>query len=173
MNKTKTGIFIVMGVSGCGKSTVGKQLAKELKVPFFDGDDYHSRSNVDKMSKGNPLTDQDRTGWLRTLNKLAKEYLTEGAVIGCSALKQRYRDLLSNSIENETVIVYLEGTYEEIYHRMQKRSDHFMPAELLKSQFEALEPPQESIKVSITQSPNQIVSAILKTIKKNKGTPFH
>ena len=173
MNKSETGIFIVMGVSGCGKSTVGKQLAKELKVPFFDGDDYHSKSNVDKMSKGNPLTDRDRTGWLRSLNKLAKETLTKGAVIGCSALKQRYRDLLSHAIENETIFVYLEGTYEEIYHRMQKRSDHFMPAELLKSQFEALEPPQESIRVSIAQTPNQIVSAILKTIKKIKSTPLH
>lgn len=165
MKNTQAKIFVVMGVSGCGKTTIGKLLASALNIPFYDGDDYHSPANVNKMSKGKPLTDKDRLGWLRTLNQLAQENLSSGGgVIGCSALKKRYRELLAESIERHITYVYLEGTYEEIHRRMEQRSDHFMPSGLLKSQFETLEPPLKAVKVSITQSPEKIVHKILKTL---------
>ncbi len=166
MNEKNTTILVIMGVSGCGKSTIGQLLAQELSIPFFDGDDYHSRANVLKMSKGKPLTDEDRTEWLQTLNQLAKENLANGAVIGCSALKRRYRKLLEESIFELVTYIYLEGTYDEIHHRMQKRSDHFMPAGLLKSQFEALEPPVDAITVSVIDPPDTIVASILKILGK-------
>ncbi|MFH6604181.1 gluconokinase [Maribacter algicola] len=166
MNEANATIFFVMGVSGCGKSTIGRLLAKKLDIPFFDGDDYHSSANVAKMSNGKPLTDEDRMDWLRTLNQLAIENMAHGAVIGCSALKESYRKLLEDSIFERVTYIYLKGTYDEIHRRMQKRSDHFMPAGLLKSQFEALEPPIEAITVSIANPPDIIVEKILRTLGK-------
>ncbi|WP_273567168.1 gluconokinase [Maribacter halichondriae] len=162
----KNQILIVMGVSGCGKSTIGKMLAHTLGVPFYDGDDYHSEKNVEKMSQGHPLNDDDRKSWLQTLNRLAKDNLNEGTVICCSALKERYRALLNHSIEQQMIFVYLDGTYEEIFERMQKRKDHFMPPGLLKSQFDTLEPPIDAIRVSIAKQPKEITSEILSILNK-------
>lgn len=152
-------VFIIMGVSGCGKSTIGKLLAFQINIPFFDGDDYHSQSNVEKMSKGNPLNDDDRKGWLQNLNELAKEHSKIGAVIACSALKQKYRDQLSDGQSNMQ-FVHLEGSKEEILERMQERKNHFMPAELLDSQFETLERPIDALNVSIQEIPDSIVQKI-------------
>ena len=166
MKGNNAAIFITMGVSGCGKSTVGRLLADTLGLPFFDGDDYHSKANVAKMSKGNALNDDDRLEWLETLNQLAKENLSKGAVIGCSALKEYYRAILSNSFEEQVTYIYLEGSYEQIYNRMKKRADHFMPAGLLKSQFATLEAPQKAITVSITKSPDEIIATIMNTLGK-------
>ena len=92
-------IYIVMGVSGCGKSTIGKLLATKLKVPFFDGDDFHPEANVQKMASGLPLNDKDRKGWLQKLNKIANEHKPSGAVIACSALKETYRSELKKNLE--------------------------------------------------------------------------
>jgi len=166
MKSNNSTIYIVMGVSGCGKSTVGRLLADKLDLPFFDGDDYHPKANVDKMSKGNPLNDDDRMLWLNTLNQLAIENLSKGAVIGCSALKELYRRLICRSFEKQVLYIYLEGSYEQIYNRMQKRDDHFMPAGLLESQFATLEPPKEGLKVSISKSPDTIVATIIETLNK-------
>jgi len=154
-------IYIVMGVSGCGKSTIGKLLANSLKMPFFDGDDFHPKANVLKMANGTPLNDQDRKGWLQALNEIAIEHKTEGAVIACSALKEAYRAQLRQNLEEQIVFAYLNGTFEEIHARLQSRQDHYMPIALLKSQFETLEPPTDSIQVSIQLSPDEIVSRIL------------
>tara|TARA_R110002167_G_scaffold91083_18_gene245036 strand:+ start:2468 stop:2962 length:495 start_codon:yes stop_codon:yes gene_type:complete len=154
-------IVFVMGVSGCGKSTVGKLLAERLGYPFFDGDDYHLKSHVEKMASGKPLTDKDRLGWLLRLNQLAKGNARSGVVITCSALKQSYRLTLCNDIEGEATFVYLSGTFDEINDRLQKRTDHFMPTGLLQSQFETLEPPTDAICVSIKSTPGEIVSKIL------------
>lgn len=153
-----------MGVSGCGKSTVGNLLAKKLDLPFFDGDDFHSTENVKKMASGVPLTDEDRKGWLEVLNSKAKENLNYGAIIGCSALKKSYRNLLARNIENSVVWIFLDGTYEEIRSRMEDRKDHFMPPTLLKSQFRSLEIPENAIIISINKSPEDIVSEILQSI---------
>ncbi|WP_452232933.1 NADP-dependent phosphogluconate dehydrogenase [Lacinutrix sp. MEBiC02595] len=156
-------VIFIMGVSGCGKSTIGKLLAQELDIPFFDGDDFHPKANIKKMSSGEALNDNDRQGWLETLNALAKKQRTKNScVIVCSALKQKYRDILSLNIEAQTKWVYLSGTFNQIYNRMHKRSDHFMPSELLQSQFDTLEEPKDALKIDISTTPENII----KTIKK-------
>jgi len=154
-------IYIVMGVSGCGKSTIGKLLATRLKLPFFDGDDFHPQANVQKMANGLPLNDKDRKCWLQKLNKIAVEHMSNGAVIACSALKESYRSQLKQNLEKQMVFVYLKGTFKEIHARLKERQDHYMPIELLKSQFETLETPADAIHVSIHHSPNKIISRIL------------
>lgn len=163
----KQTILFIMGVSGSGKSTIGKLLAERLNYPFYDGDDYHSADNIKKMAAAIPLNDNDRKGWLQTLNELAKANCREGAVITCSALKVDYRHVLSKGLEEVSTFVYLEGTFEEIFNRLQQRKDHFMPPMLLKSQFEALEPPLNAIRVSINLSPTEIVSKVLTQLNTN------
>lgn len=160
-------VFFVMGVSGVGKSTIGVLLSKELNIPFFDGDDYHPKSNVEKMENGQPLTDEDRLGWLQTLNKLAKKQLKEqSCVIVCSALKEKYRKLLSNDIVSQVKWVHLIGSFELIYNRMKERKNHFMPTTLLKSQFDVLESPKKSINVNINLTPNKIIKNIMNQLEK-------
>ena len=150
-----------MGVSGVGKSTIGLLLSMELNTPFFDGDDYHPKENIEKMSSGKPLNDDDRYDWLVTINKLAKEHLKKGScIIVCSALKQRYRDILSQGIETNTKWVNLSGTFDKILERINNRKDHFMTSDLLKSQFDTLEIPKNAITVDVELSPNEIVNKI-------------
>ncbi len=162
---SENNVFFVMGVSGVGKSTIGNLLSKELGIPFFDGDDFHPKENILKMSKGEPLNDEDRFGWLATLNKLAKDQLKENScVIVCSALKNKYREILSNGVENNTKWIHLVGSYELISERMKQRSNHFMPTGLLKSQFEILENPENAINVNISLTPIEIVKAIKKEL---------
>lgn len=135
-------IFIVMGVSGCGKSTIGQALATTRNCPFFDGDDFHPPANIAKMSTGTPLTDADRIPWLARLHDLIGDQITkrEEVVIACSALKHSYRDQLRG---NHTAVqfIYLEGEFDLIWQRMQARPDHFMLPAMLHSQFTTLEAP--------------------------------
>lgn len=161
-------IFYVMGVSGCGKSTIGKMLAKSFAIPFFDGDDYHPEANIKKMSNGNPLNDSDRKGWLTNLNGLATDNQEKGVVIACSALKKAYRIQLEQNIPSQTNFVYLKGTFDEIFERLQQRKGHFMPADLLKSQFDTLEVPESCITVSIQLSPEDIIKEIIKQYETKK-----
>ena len=158
-------IFIVMGVSGCGKTTIAKLLSKEFDLPYFDGDDFHPKKNVSKMSKGQPLNDSDRQGWLLALNELAIDNSEKGAIIACSALKKAYRETLQKMIEDSICFVYLEGTFELIQQRMKERKNHFMPAGLLESQFKTLEPPEKAIRVSIDGLPEEILQDILSQMK--------
>jgi gluconokinase len=166
MDNVEGPIFFIMGVSGSGKTTIGKLFAEALSVPFFDGDDYHSESNVSKMAAGHPLTDEDRKGWLLSLNNLAKDHQSRGAVIVSSALKAEYRRLLSSEIEDRVTWVLLQGSFDLIQERLQKRKGHFMPAKLLKSQFETLEIPQNAITLSIIPPPEEIVVRLLTKIGK-------
>lgn len=166
MEKNKY-IFFVMGVSGSGKTTIGELLAKKLEISFFDGDNYHPEANVEKMAHGHPLNDDDRKGWLQRLNELAKEHENKGAVIACSALKKRYRKLLRQGLERIT-FVYLEGSFELISKRLAERKGHFMPPELLRSQFEALEIPGDAISVSVAATPTEIVTDIMKLLKQDR-----
>ena len=149
-----------MGVSGSGKTSVGRILAKDLSVLFIDADDHHPHSNIEKMSQGIPLNDLDREPWLDQLNKIAKENINSGCVIACSALKEDYRIRLTNSIESDVLWVYLKGTYDQIFDRMKNRQDHFMGAEMLRSQFETLEEPENVIQMDISNPTEEIVQNI-------------
>ncbi|MFD0861383.1 NADP-dependent phosphogluconate dehydrogenase [Sungkyunkwania multivorans] len=149
-----------MGVSGVGKTTVGKLLSGRTNLPFFDGDDFHPEANKQKMASGNPLTDKDRSSWLQALNDLAnKEQERKGAIIACSALKEKYRIQLKKRLQR-IYFVHLEGSFELIKERMVKRTDHFMPTDLLRSQFETLEKPNDAITLSVEFSPEEIVHNI-------------
>tara|TARA_B110000902_G_scaffold227557_1_gene266979 strand:+ start:4020 stop:5885 length:1866 start_codon:yes stop_codon:yes gene_type:complete len=155
-----------MGVSGSGKSTIGNLLAKALQIPFFDGDDYHPESNVLKMSKGNALNDDDRFGWLQTLNNLAKKELkSNSCIIVCSALKKSYRNILNEGIKNSTKWVFLQGSFEQVSDRINKRDHHFMTSKLLKSQFDTLEKPTEAITIDINLSPKKIVENVINQLQ--------
>jgi gluconokinase len=158
-------VLVVMGVSGTGKTTIGKLLAHRLKHPFFDGDDFHPKENIEKMKTGHPLNDDDRKEWLLRLNQLAREHRHSGAVICCSALRKNYRSLLRAGVGTCMEFIYLNGSFELIKSRLEARKDHFMPIELLKSQFETLEPPTRAIKVSVTKEPEKIIKEIVAQIK--------
>lgn len=158
-------VIFIMGVSGVGKSTIGELLSSELNMPFFDGDDFHPQENISKMSNGIPLNDDDRQGWLETLNKLAKtQLISNSCIIVCSALKQKYRDILNQDIIAQTRWVYLKGSYHQIKERMESRSGHFMTSQLLTSQFETLEVPQNAIEINISLTPLEIIKTLKNTL---------
>jgi gluconokinase len=149
-----------MGVSGAGKTTVGKLLASELGWPFADGDDYHSAENVQKMRNGIPLTDADRAPWLESLRALISGWIAAGknGVLACSALKQKYREFLR--VAPEVQIIYLKGSSQLLQHRLHARRGHYMTEQMLASQLEALEEPKDAVVVDIDRSPGKIVAEI-------------
>lgn len=154
--------IVVMGVQGAGKSTIGTLLADRLEVTFIDGDRLHSAGNVAIMAAGNALTDAERVPWLQEVGRVLAENQGGGIVIACSALKRDYRDLLRESVP-ELFIVYPEGSIDLISARIGARRHEFMPAGLLRSQFETLEPLQadeRGVRVDIALSPAQIVVEI-------------
>lgn len=158
-------VIFIMGVSGSGKSTIGKLLSQKLKIPFFDGDDFHPQSNIDKMSSGKPLNDEDRYGWLVVLNSLAnKELQKVGCVMVCSALKKSYRDILSCTIESQVKWIHLVGDFDQILERMKSRTNHFMSPDLLQSQFDTLESPEHALEINIDLKPEDIIEKIIKEI---------
>ena len=148
-------ILILMGVSGCGKTTIGQKLACELNWPFYDGDDFHPQFNLEKMSRGIALNDLDRAPWLNNLQQLINRLVHQGksAIVACSALKNTYRTQLQS---NNKVIqfIYLKGSYSLIQARLNARKGHFMPSHLLKSQFDLLEDPTDSIVIDIHDPPH-------------------
>ena len=158
-------ILIVMGVSGCGKSTIGQMLADKFNCGFYDGDDFHPAENIAKMSQGIPLNDDDRAPWLRAIQQAIHQLIIEGkdGVFACSALKERYRAVLLED-NPETYFVYLKGSYDTIWGRMSTRAGHYMKAGMLQSQFDALEEPSDAIRVDISDAPDAMVAAILKQL---------
>lgn len=158
-------LFVIMGVSSTGKSTIGKLLSKKLNLPFFDGDDFHPEANITKMASGKPLNDEDRHEWLVTLNDLLKSKRGTGAIVACSALKSSYRTLLKKGIEEQLCFVYLKGSFQEVKSRMTERKGHFMPLALLQSQFDALEEPNDAIVVSIMETPDRVVQNIVEQLQ--------
>ena len=150
-----------MGVSGVGKTTIGQALARELGWRYLDADDYHPAANVAKMAAGTPLQDEDRWPWLEKLNLVLKEQ--DDAVLGCSALKEAYRERLSAGLK-DCRIVYLRGGFELLSQRAGERKHRFMPASLLKSQFESLEPPRGAIEVDVAQPVQACVRQILRAL---------
>jgi gluconokinase len=163
-----TAVYVLMGVSGCGKSTVGEALAQRLGCPFYDGDDFHPPQNVAKMASGRPLNDDDRTPWLARLHDLIARHLERGetAVLACSALKKRYREQLREGNEGLR-FVYLQGDFELIWRRMQERPAHYMKADMLQSQFADLEEPgeDEAMIAGIEGDVRRIVESILMGIE--------
>lgn len=159
-------IVIVMGVSGAGKTTIGKRLATELGWAFYDGDDFHPPANVAKMRRGVPLDDEDRAAWLAALRALIETQLREGrsAVLACSALKHVYRERLQAEARHVR-FVYLKGDFDLIAQRLQKRRGHFMPPQLLRSQFEALEEPHDAFVIDIARPLKKILAEILHVVK--------
>jgi len=150
-------IVVVMGVSGCGKSTIGQMLAAHLGFPFLDADEFHPPANVARMAAGTPLTDADRQPWLELLN--GKLRGLENAVLACSALKESYRQILSQGLA-DCRFVHLRGNIELIRARLAERHHRYMPASLLESQFATLEPPRDAIEVDIGASVPACVAAI-------------
>jgi len=155
-------IVVVMGVSGCGKSTIGRLLADRLGYPFFDADEFHPPENVAKMAAGTPLTDADRWPWLALLNGKLKEQ--ENAVLACSALKQSYRDALAQGLP-DCHFAHLRGSIELIRARLADRKHRYMPASLLESQFATLEPPAAGLAVDIGQPPERCVEEIVARLR--------
>lgn len=167
--------ILVMGVSGCGKSHIGQQLADTLGSTFIDGDDYHSPANVAKMASGTPLNDDDRSEWLDTLAALLAEYRVrdESLVIACSGLKKRYRDRLRQG-DPALQILYLQGSRELLLERLEARAGHFFKGDtMLASQLADLEPPgeEEAFKASITLSPQVIVAQFTATLLAPSRSP--
>ena len=158
--------LIVMGVTGCGKTTVGALLAGRLNAAFLDGDDYHPAANVEKMSSGQPLTDEDRWPWLDRLGEVIEDTVQEKGkvVLACSALRRVYRDRLTNACTEPPLFIHLSGSRDLIHGRMAARRDHYMPVGLLESQIETLEPIQpgeNAVTLTIDATADQIISRIL------------
>ena len=150
-------IVVLMGVSGSGKTTIGELVAKRLGWRFIEGDEFHPPENVAKMKAGVPLEDADRWPWLARLNKELRE--KTDAILACSALKASYRERLAQGIDR-FITVYLDGDFALINERMKSRHHRYMPAALLESQFAALEPPADAIRVDVAADPSSCVALI-------------
>jgi len=158
-------IIVIMGVTACGKSTVGKLLAKQLSVPFIEGDDFHPPENILKMSTGTPLNDDDRLPWLEALSSELKAHEQKGgAVLACSALKEIYREILQRQLQQKITWIYLEGSEAVLRERIKNRNGHFMPEELLHSQLVTLEIPSYAYCFSIEKAPETIVKKIVQLV---------
>lgn len=161
--------LVVMGVSGSGKSTVGAALAQRLRVPFADADDLHPPENIAKMSAGQPLDDSDRYPWLEAVGGWLADH-PDGGVMGCSALKRKYRDQLRHHAPG-LQFVFLEGDREVIERRQASRPGHFMPPSLLTSQFatlEPLEPDEDGIVLDVDQSVDDLVQGYVDLMSRNE-----
>jgi gluconokinase len=162
-------IFVVMGVSGCGKSTVGAQLAQALNLPFLEGDVLHPESNVARMAAGVALSDEDREGRLQALaERLRQAHVAgQGMVLSCSALKRAYRDILRSGAPG-LCFVYLHGEHALLAARMAARTGHYMPLSLLDSQLATLEPPdvdENVLAFEVAERPEDIVAAVLADLR--------
>ena len=154
-------MFIVLtGVSGSGKTTVGKALARDLGWRFYEGDEFHSTANIEKMRRGEPLTDDDRTPWLEKLRSVIQSALENGqnGILACSALRRSYRARLR--VSDRVIFIHLAAPPDVIQHRLKRRSGHFMNPLLLQSQLAALEPPRSGITLDASQPPAFLVQRI-------------
>ena len=161
----KNKVIIIIGVSGSGKTTIGRLLSGELGWKYYEGDDFHPPANIEKLKSGVPLDDADRRPWLESLRDLIRNCLEQGdsAVVACSALKQRYRDFLL--VDERVILIYLKGDYELIRERLSKRRGHFLNPNLLDSQFAALEEPKTAMQVDVSVSPAEIVKSIRSALR--------
>lgn len=164
---TPAPIIVLMGVAGCGKSTIGEALSATLGWPFRDADSFHPESNVAKMSRGEALTDEDRKPWLAAIAQWIDERQAAQApaIVSCSALKRAYRDVIVGA-RHGVHLVHLSGSQDLISARMASRRNHFMPPSLLKSQFATLEPPQprEALIIDVDAAPHAIAQRIIASL---------
>lgn len=162
---------VVMGVSGSGKSSVGRRLARALRTDFADGDDFHPEANVRKMAAGQPLDDDDRAPWLARLHELIAGHLEAGTdlVLACSALKERYRAQLAGG-DPRVHFVFLDGDEATIAARMRRRRGHYMKVDLLPSQFTALERPDDAITLDIRKPLREVVHEALAALAQRGST---
>jgi carbohydrate kinase (thermoresistant glucokinase family) len=153
-------VVVLMGVTGSGKTTIGRLLSQELGWSYYDADDFHPSINIEKMSSGTPLNDDDRRPWLEILSRLIRDCLERGerAVLACSALKESYREFLL--VDERVKLIYLKGDYGIIQKRLNERRGHYMNPALLDSQLETLEEPESGLQVDISLSPEEIVKKI-------------
>lgn len=165
----KPNVIILMGVIGVGKIEIGEELAEELGWVFYNGADFHPQANIDKINEGDPLTDADRQPWLETLNKLIHKHIErdQQAILSCSALKQSYRDALLANNES-TVFVYLKGSPTLIGARLRQRLGQLVKANIVASQYEALEEPEGVLTIDADEPPRAIIKQILKEFSLNK-----
>ena len=155
-------VIYIMGVSGSGKTTIGKLLAAKTGYIFYDADDFHPQQNIDKMKAGLPLADEDRWPWLDSISHFVIDaIISHTIIVACSALKQVYRVRLSKGISDNCRWIFLKGDFETILHRLKKRSGHFMPETLLHSQFKILEIPLHTIEIDISKTPDEIVDQVI------------
>jgi gluconokinase len=169
MAASNAAAIVVMGVSGAGKSTVGKLVGARLDCPFRDADSFHPKANIEKMSRGEPLSDEDRWPWLNAIAAWIAGHRAAGTtcVVTCSALKRAYRDIVTNRQSADVRLVYLKGDFDLIEARLKARTGHFMPPGLLRSQFAALEEPavdENAIVVSIDATPEEIATRVLEKL---------
>ncbi|SIO15643.1 gluconokinase [Algoriphagus halophilus] len=158
-------LIIVTGVSGTGKTTIGKGLSNHFNLPFFDADNFHPPENIEKMSNGFPLDDKDRLPWLQALaNQLKESEKSSGAVLACSALKQSYRDILQ--VNDQVKWIHLEGDRDLIWERMLARKNHYMKASMLDSQIATWEEPDFGLKLSIANAPEKMIEEAIAYIHK-------
>jgi carbohydrate kinase (thermoresistant glucokinase family) len=157
-------IIMIMGVSGCGKTTLGEKSAEGLGLPYLEADSFHPQANIDKMSSGQPLNDDDRWPWLEAIRDKIKAFQAAGesAVFTCSALKESYRTFLGEGLSEPIEWVYLKGSFETIHDRMSKRSDHYFKADMLKSQFAALEEPDYGLILDIDLPLEEKIDTLVK-----------
>jgi gluconokinase len=161
--------YVIMGVSGTGKSTIGKLLSDRTDWDFYDADDFHSPANLEKLNRGIALTDSDRLPWLKELHQLIAHTLDEKqqGILACSALKAQYRQILQGE-SSQVIFIYLKGDYDCIQNRVQQRTGHFMNPSLLRSQFDTLEEPQNVLVIDIACNPEEIVDEILNQLIKSR-----
>lgn len=160
-------VLILMGASGCGKTTIGKRLAAETGWPFYDGDDYHPKGNVIKMSQGMALSDQDRLPWLRALHDLLAGIMRGNrsrGILACSALKEEYREILQGDLGG-IAYVYLKANYALLESRLKERKGHFFKSDLLSSQMEILEEPKEALVLDAVLEPAVLTSSIRRAFR--------
>ena len=159
-------VYVIFGVSTSGKTTIGKKISIKLGIPFYDADDFHSDDNIEKMKSGIPLDDHDRSEWLQSiLLKINESNKNKGSIFACSALKEKYRKILSNSYKSDVKFIFLKIDKTEAKKRIKMRKDHFFPLKLLNNQFQILEESSDAIEINAENDIELVCDDLLEKIR--------
>lgn len=162
-------VFILMGVSGSGKTTIGKRVAQQLALPFLEGDDFHPQRNIDKMSSGIPLTDEDRMPWIDALVAAINAHPSEDLIVACSALSRRVRERLRSGLQLRPCFLFLTADPSIIQARLDKRGRHYMKPGMLGSQLAALEPPPDAVEIDVSASMETVTAQVAREIQARRN----